>query len=180
MLPPDDIWDAAGHWFTAEFRATQSAYRCSSFRAVSMMVRQGRRRPKLDWASERAQLLKRDAEWAAASSEGRDLERILSYWADDAIVLPPGLPAVVGKPAVRQYVQGSLRIPGFRIAWTSTDAAFSQDGSLAYLFSRNAVTMNGPDRTPTTTYGRGVSIWRREPSGEWRCVVDIWNAEPSA
>ena len=134
----------------------------------------------MDLASERTRLLQRDAAWAVAASEGRDVERVLSYWTDDAIVLPPGLPAVVGKAALRQYVEGSMRIPGFRITWTSTDVTFSPDGNLAYMFSRNAVTMNVPDGTPTTTKGRAVTIWRRESDGEWRCAVDIWNAEPAA
>ena len=134
----------------------------------------------MDLASERTRLLQRDAEWAAAASEGRDIERILSYWTDDAVVLPPGLPAVVGKAALRQYVQGSMQIPGFRITWASQDVTFSPDGNLAYMFSRNAVTMNAQDGAPTTTEGRAVTIWRREPDGEWRCAVDIWNAEPAA
>ncbi len=134
----------------------------------------------MDLASERARLLRRDAEWAAAASEGRDVERILSYWTDDAVVLPPALPAVVGKAALRQYVQGSMQIPGFKITWTSTDVTFSPDGNLAYMLSRNAVTMNAPDGTPTTIKGRAVTIWRREPDREWRCAMDIWNAEPAA
>ncbi|HKZ77823.1 MAG TPA: DUF4440 domain-containing protein [Pyrinomonadaceae bacterium] len=134
----------------------------------------------MDLASERTRLLQRDAEWAAAASEGRDIERILSYWTDDAVVLPPGLPAVVGKAALRQYVQGSMQIPGFRITWASQDVTFSPDGNLAYMLSRNAVTMNAQDGAPTTTEGRAVTIWRREPDGEWRCAVDIWNAEPAA
>ena len=45
-----------------------------------------------------------------------------------------------------------------------------------YMFSRNAVTMNAPDGTPSTTDGRAVTIWRRESDGEWRCAVDIWNS----
>jgi ketosteroid isomerase-like protein len=130
----------------------------------------------MDLASERTRLLERDAEWAAAASNGHDIERVLSYWTDDAVVLPPGLPAIVGKAALRQYVEGSMQIPGFRITWTSTDVSFSPDGSLAYMFSRNAVTMNAPDGMPETTEGRAVTIWRREPDGEWRCAVDIWNA----
>jgi len=130
----------------------------------------------MDMAAERTCLLQRDAEWSAAASEGRDAERVLSYWTDDAVVLPPGLPAVVGKAALRQYVEGSMQIPGFRITWTSTDVTFSPDGQLAYMFSRNAVTMNDPDGAPTTTEGRAVTIWRRESDGEWRCAVDIWNA----
>lgn len=131
----------------------------------------------MDLTLERTRLLQRDSEWAAAASEGRDLERVLSFWTDDAVVLAPGIPAVVGKDALRQYVQGSVQIPGFRITWTSTDVTFSPDGNLAYLFSRNAVTMNAPDGSPKTTEGRAVTIWRREADGEWRCAVDIWNAE---
>ena len=131
-------------------------------------------------AAEKERLLRRDAEWAKAASEGRDVDRILSYWTDDAVVLPPGLPSVVGKAALRQYVEGSMQIPGFRITWESRDVTFSPDGQLAYIFSRNAVMVNAPDGTPVTTEGRAVTIWRRESDGEWRCAVDIWNAEPAA
>jgi ketosteroid isomerase-like protein len=48
------------------------------------------------------------------------------------------------------------------------------------MFSRNRVTVNAPDGTPVPTEGRAVTIWRRESDGEWRCTVDIWNAEPMA
>jgi len=65
----------------------------------------------MDLAAERSLLLQRDAEWAAAASAGRDLERVLSYWTDDAIVMPPGLPAVIGKAALREYVRASMNIP---------------------------------------------------------------------
>ena len=134
----------------------------------------------MDLASERTRLLQRDADWATVASEGSDLERILSYWTDDAVVLAPGLPIVAGKDALRLYVKGSMQIPGFKIEWTSTDVTFSPDGNLAYLFSRNALTMNTPAGTPDTVTGRAVTIWRRESDGEWRCAVDIWNAEPAA
>ena len=54
----------------------------------------------MDLAAERTRLLRRDAEWALAAAEGRDIEKVLSYWTDDAVVFPPGLPAVVGKIAL--------------------------------------------------------------------------------
>ena len=120
----------------------------------------------MDWNLEATRLLERDAQWSTAASEGRDIEHVLSYWTDDAIVIPPGMPAVVGKAALRQYVEGGLRIPGFGISWTSTDVAFSPDGHLAYMFSANAVTMNAPDGQPFPTEGRAVTIWRREADGE--------------
>jgi ketosteroid isomerase-like protein len=132
----------------------------------------------MDLAVERNRLLKRDADWARAASDGSDLERILSYWTDDAIVLPPGFQVVVGKQALRKYVQDSMQIPGFTINWISTDVTFSPDGNLAYLFSQNAVSMNTPAGTVNTTMGRAVTIWRRESDGEWRCAVEYGMRNP--
>ena len=134
----------------------------------------------MDLAAERSLLLARDAEWARLASDGRDIERILSYWTDDAVVMPPGFPAVKGKAALREYVLGSLQIPGFNITWTSTDVEISPDGELAYMFSRNALTMNGADGKAATSFGRAVTIWRRDADRQWRCAVDTWNAEPAA
>jgi len=130
-------------------------------------------------AAESKRLLERDAQWAAAAAEGRDIERILEFWTEDALVYTPSLPVVAGKPALRAYVQASLSIPGFRITWTSSDVRLSPDSQLAYLLSQNAVTAPGPSGELTTTRGRGVTIWRREADGEWRCAIDIWNAEPA-
>ena len=134
----------------------------------------------MDLDAEKARLLQRDAEWARVACEGRDIDRILSYWTDDAVVLPPAVPAIVGKTALRQYVESSLQIPGFQMTWSSADVVLSPDGNLAYMFSKNAVTLNGQNGAPVTMNGRAVTIWRREPDGEWRCAVDIWNVEPTA
>jgi ketosteroid isomerase-like protein len=135
---------------------------------------------KSDIDAEKARLLRRDAEWLLAASEGRDVERILSFWTDDAVVLPPDLPAIVGKAALRQYVESSLQIPGFRITWSTDEAVLSSDGQFAYLLGNNAVTMHDPTGAPVTTRGRAVTIWQRATDGEWRCAVDIWNVEPRA
>jgi len=134
----------------------------------------------MDLDAEKARLLQRDVEWARVACEGRDIDRILSYWTDDAVVLPPAVPAIVGKTALRQYVESSLQIPGFQMTWSSADVVLSPDGNLAYMFSKNAVTLNGQNGAPVTMNGRAVTIWRREPDGEWRCAVDIWNVEPTA
>jgi ketosteroid isomerase-like protein len=133
----------------------------------------------MDPESERSRLLMRDAEWAALASEGRDVEAILSYWTDDAVVMPAGARSIVGKPALREYVESSLRIPGFSITWKTSDAVVSATLDFAYLFSDNVVTVQGDDGSNTSIPGRGVTIWRKEPDGEWRCAVDIWNAPPA-
>jgi ketosteroid isomerase-like protein len=52
--------------------------------------------------------LRRDAEWANAAAAGKDVEKIVSYWSDDALVIEPGQPVYEGKAAIRAYVAGSL------------------------------------------------------------------------
>ena len=125
---------------------------------------------------ERTRLLERDAEWAALASSGRDVDLIISYWTDDARVYPPGMPPVIGRAALREYVAAALAIPGFRITWTTTEAMLSPDGRQACLLSTNRVTLPDAAGTPVTTEGRAITVWRREPDGEWRCAIDIWNS----
>ena len=133
----------------------------------------------MDPNAERKELLKRDADWAALASRGADVETIVSYWTDDAIVLPPGQPAIKGRAALREYVLNSLRMPGFSIAWKTTDAVLSSDGNLAYLMGDNRITLQGPGGKPVTIVGRAVTVWRKESDGQWRCAIDIWNEPPA-
>ena len=43
-----------------------------------------------DPAAEQAKLLRRDAEWADLATAGKDVDKIVSYWSDDAVVIFPG------------------------------------------------------------------------------------------
>src|SRR6266704_3729716 len=75
----------------------------------------------------RAELERVDAAWSAAASASGDVEQIVSFWADDAIVIPPGQAPIIGKNAIRNYVTDSLKIPGFGIEWKTTRFAIARD-----------------------------------------------------
>jgi uncharacterized protein (TIGR02246 family) len=128
-----------------------------------------------DLKVEETALMKRDAEWSAVAYEAKDLEKILSFWADDAVVIPSGGPVADGKAAIRAFVQGALAIPGFKIRWTTTKATLSSDGKLAYLRSTTETTVNGADGKPQTMESRATTVWRKDADGLWRCVLDTWN-----
>jgi len=123
-------------------------------------------------------LLERDRAWARAAEAG-NVDSILDYWTDDARVLLPDQPALVGKPALRAMVSGSLAVAGFHITWKPDSAVVSASGDLAYTYGSNQVT--APDATGhlATTEGRYVTVWRAEPDGRWRCAVDIYNLGPA-
>lgn len=126
----------------------------------------------------RAELFRTDQEWAAAASEGKDVDRVASFWSDNATITPPGAPLVIGKAAIREYVARSFATPGFHINWKTLDATVSDDGTMGYTTDDSAMTFPGPDGKLMTVAGRGVAIWRRDSSGAWKCVYDIWNNGP--
>lgn len=136
--------------------------------------------PRFDATTASSELLKRDAEWAELASAGKDVERVVSYWTDDARIIEPGQPVIAGKAAIRAYVAASFQTPGFHIHWVSEPPVFSTDGTLAYMPGTDEMTVPGPNGQPLTIHTRGVSIWRRDPDGAWRCVIDIANEAPPA
>lgn len=133
-----------------------------------------------DAAAEAQKLLERDAEWAELASAGKDVERVASYWSDDALIVAPGQPLIEGKAAIRDFVARSFQTPGFQIHWKSEKPSFSADGTLAYMRGTSTTVVPGPDGTTMTLTGRSVTVWRLEPDGQWRCVMDIWNDPPPA
>ncbi len=147
---------------------------------AALLLIAGCTQPSFDAAAEAAKLAQRDADWSKVSYEGKDIEKIVSYWSDDAHVLQPGLPSIEGKTAIRSFVTASLKIPGFKIQWASQKPAFSPDGKLAYMQSAVETTAPGAGGALETTHGRSVTIWRRDGDGEWRCVIDISNDAPQA
>ncbi len=147
---------------------------------AALLLIAGCTQPSFDATAEAAKLAQRDADWSKVSYEGKDIEKIVSYWSDDAHVLQPGLPSIEGKTAIRSFVTASLKIPGFKIQWASQKPAFSPDGKLAYMQSAVETTAPGAGGALETTHGRSVTIWRRDGDGEWRCVIDISNDAPQA
>ena len=128
-------------------------------------------------ADDRERLMATSREWAAAAATG-DLERALAYWTDDAIVLPPDQSAVVGKAAIRAFVLYASAIPGFSITWQPELATVSESGDMGYMIERNQTTFTDPTGALQTQFGKAVTIWRKQPDGVWRCVVDTWNNNP--
>jgi ketosteroid isomerase-like protein len=128
--------------------------------------------------SERAALMETSREWARVAASG-DLERTLSFWSDDAIVMPPGQTAVVGKAAIREFIRQMLAVPGFSITWAPEQSSLANDGDVGYLVERNRVTFSEASGTTRVQFGKAVTVWRRDSAGAWKCVVDIWNEEPT-
>ncbi len=134
----------------------------------------------VDLKAEEAAIMKADSTWSALASELKDVDKTVSYWSDDAVLIPPGQPVIKGKEALRKFVEDSKNIPGFSISWKSSDIHFSPDGKLAYMYGENLMSMNDSTGNKISIPGRGYTVWRKEADGNWKCVVDMWNSPPQA
>lgn len=128
---------------------------------------------------EEAAIRRTDAAWLAATA-AHDVDSAVSFWADDATIMSPGTPPVVGKDAIRKYVTDSFAMPGFSISWKTNKIEVSQSGDLAYSTGTSQVSFNGPDGKVVTQNGNSAAVWKKEPDRSWKCIVDIMTPGPDS
>lgn len=133
---------------------------------------------QIDQVAEAEKLMELSREWAK-SAQTADTEKILSYWSDDAIVMSPGQPATIGKDQLRKMLEMNATIPGFEINWEPKEAYVSKSGDLGYSIGVNYIIMLDTLGNRVTIFNRGVEIWKKQEDGSWKCVVDIFNNDPT-
>lgn len=127
-------------------------------------------------AADEAAIKDFDAQWSNAAS-AKDLDKMLSYYADDAIVLQPNGPMLNSKDAIRKVWQAMLTAPGFAGGWKATKVEVAKSGEIGYVSGTWEFTMNGPNGKPATERGKFVEVVKKQADGTWKCAVDIWNSD---
>jgi ketosteroid isomerase-like protein len=77
----------------------------------------------MDVRAEGDALMQLSRDWSARAATA-PVDDWIDFWADDAVVMPPGLAPVRGKAAIRQYVEAAAKIPGFQIRWEPESAFY--------------------------------------------------------
>ena len=122
------------------------------------------------------ELRKLDEQWSAAAARN-DLEATLSFYSDDAVVLPGNAPIAADKRAIREVWAGMLG-PGTAVSWKVTRAEVAKSGELGYLYGAYELTMKDAKGDPRVEdKGKLVEIWRKQPDGKWKCIVDTYNSD---
>jgi ketosteroid isomerase-like protein len=147
--------------------------------SVMMLIITACTQNTIDQKAEAEKLMELSRSWAK-SVKDKNVEKMLSYWADDAIVMSPNEPSVVGIEALRGMVERSMKIPGFEINWEPQEAYVSKSGDLGYVIIKNYMTMPVDTLGNTRTiFNKGVEIWKKQENGTWKNVIDISNSDPS-
>src|SRR5258708_10428689 len=117
-----------------------------------------------------------DAEWAKDAGT-KDVDKTVSYYAADAIVLPENGPAVSSKDAIRNVWKGMLTAPGFSGGWTGTKVEVARSGDIGYVTGTYSMTMNDASGKPATDKGKFVEVWKKQSDGSWKGAGDISNTD---
>ena len=105
-----------------------------------------------------------------------DTKAVMEVLTDDVVFQYPGAPELVGKEAVRPWIQGYY--DAFDTEWEKTSHGFTVDGDTAYQRYTYRVTDTAKDGGAVTTdVGKGVTVFRRGDDGKWRVAIDGWSSD---
>ena len=112
-----------------------------------------------------------DAAWSKAAG-AKDLDKTVSFYADDAMVLPPNQPMVTSKTGIRDLWKGFLDSLT-DINWKTTRVEMAKSGEMGYLIGTYAMTMK--DGTKDT--GKYCEVWKKQADGKWKVTTDMFSSD---
>jgi ketosteroid isomerase-like protein len=107
----------------------------------------------------------------------RDLDKIVNFYADDAVLMPAAEPIASGKAAIREEWHHILEIPDFQNQSNLTRSVISKSGDLAYSMGTYTATLRGEDGQLAKEPGKWLTVWGRQADGSWRILADMYNTD---
>ena len=102
-----------------------------------------------------------------AAAAAKSLDRVMAFYAEDAVFMPPNMPTMTGQAAIRQFWTGLLAAPAVDLNLTPDEVNVC--GDMAVERGHYEVT------TPFKDSGKYLVMWRNR-GGRWVIVNDIFNS----
>jgi uncharacterized protein (TIGR02246 family) len=133
----------------------------------------------VDAAAEEQAIRALSQQWLAAHRD-RDVNKVMTYFADDAVTLY-GPMRLVGRDAIRkgweeQYAKAARERPDVTPSWQTTAVHVAQGGDMAYETGTYDDSWNGGREHER---GHFVTIWRKV-GGQWKVAHDMSIAVPDS
>ena len=126
------------------------------------------------------QAISRVREQEIATFSSGDVEKLLALVTDDAVLMPPNEPAVVGKEAARAWLRNLYQQFKIEGSYTSTaDLRVIGDWAFERMSFKLKLTPVAGG-APIEDVGKGFHVYRRQAGGAWKIAQDIWNSDKPA
>lgn len=126
--------------------------------------------------TDEAALRKLDDEWSKAAGS-RDVEKTISYYSDDAVVMPPNIATLTGKEPIRTLWKSMLGSPDFSGGWKASKVEVARSGDLAYVSGTYEFNEKDDSGKPITDKGKYLEVWKKQADGSWKCVADMFSSD---
>jgi uncharacterized protein (TIGR02246 family) len=126
--------------------------------------------PAVDISAEKAKIHDLESAWAKDAA-AKDLDKSVSYYADDAILMAPGSPAAKGKDAIRASWKQLL--DAGKLTFSTDRIEVSASGDLATTEGSYTMTMVNPKtKKPVEDKGSYLTVYKKQADGSWKAIED--------
>jgi ketosteroid isomerase-like protein len=113
-------------------------------------------------------LLQTDRDFSAMSVNEGMFKAFLHFIADDGVILRNNSFPSKGKDTLKEYFSAKSDT-GFVLTWEPLFENISEGGDLGYTYG---IHTNTNKSTGEKTRGTYVTIWKKQPDGSWKFVLD--------
>jgi ketosteroid isomerase-like protein len=108
----------------------------------------------------------------------KDLEKLVAHYAENAVLMAPGMASVSGRGEIRKTLQEMMGDPALSLKFQASRVEVSSSGDLGFTQGSYRMTMTDP-ASKQIVHDRGsyVTTYRKQPDGSWKAVADIASSE---
>jgi ketosteroid isomerase-like protein len=117
-----------------------------------------------------------DQAWEKAFA-GHDTAAAVDAVESSGSILSPNAPIATGPEAIRNLFAGFYALPGMTIDWEIGDVQASSSGDMAVTRGTYQLTYNDPKGKPVVDQGKYATVWRKQPDGRWKVLLDVFNSD---
>jgi ketosteroid isomerase-like protein len=116
-----------------------------------------------------------DDEWSKAAAT-HDLDKTISFYSSDAIVLPPNGPAITTKEGIREtwkQILGDMT----SMRWKATRVEVANSGDLGYITGTYEMKIKDASGKLIDDRGKYLEVWKKQAGGSWKCSADMFSSD---
>jgi uncharacterized protein (TIGR02246 family) len=115
-------------------------------------------------------------EWSKAA-KAKDVNKAVSFYADDAMVFADKGPLEKGKDNIRADWEQVLALPGPGLTFATTGVDVARSGDMAYDYGTYDFATADKKGNIIDAKGKYVVVWKKQADGSWKVAVDIDNGD---
>ena len=107
----------------------------------------------------------------------RDIDGLVALWDEDAVLLQPGTPPIIGKAAFRDFTkQAFAKSPSVKtVKYVPEIRDIHVVGDVAYEWGYfDTAQKSSEQQAPTILRAKLLRVMRRQPDGSWKFTRVMW------